>query len=304
MALLGLFRSKVDPVDAEATRDIGKVVPICDESACGGECTTEYEAELEAGDKAFGKLKIDHETPLYGSSKAPRIHFVVPTSQTDWEHDACLEDEKSVQYGIYKWCESHGDGKGQLSCAVSSLAKDIMDMKVMRGTKNNVLVLPHFIWINDLTSDKVDETLSELVPALLSEELDIGQLLSKYPNLSEAGERSFALICSHAKRDKRCGIMAPYLKKAFDARLQKYGLYRDVSDRTPGGVDVIFVNHVGGHKFAANVQLFLKKPNMLIWLGRVTPTNVPYIVDGMIVPEEPRLPWPEKVRCVQKYQSW
>ncbi|CCE92098.1 Apd1p TDEL_0D05140 [Torulaspora delbrueckii] len=304
MGLLGLFKGKKDSVNAEATKDIGEVVEICDESSCGGECNGDEDAELEKGERAFGKLKIDHETPLYGSSRAPRIHFVVPTSQTDWEHDACLEDKKTVQYGIYKWCENHSDEGKSLTCAVSSLAKDIMDIEVMRGTKNNVLVLPHFIWINDLKSDKVDETLSDLVPKLLDKKQDRSKLLNEYSNLSDAGEKAFVLLCSHATRDKRCGIVAPYLKKSFDLRLQKSNLYRDISDRTAGGVNVVFVNHVGGHKFAANVQVFLRDPNVLIWLGRVTPNNVPYIVNGMIIPHQPKLPWPEKVRCIQKYQSW
>ena len=117
MGLLGLFKSKKDSVNAEATKDIDEVVEICDESSCGGECNGDEDAELEKGERAFGKLKIDHETPLYGSSRAPRIHFVVPTSQTDWEHDACLEDKKTVQYGIYKWCENHSDEGKSLTCA-------------------------------------------------------------------------------------------------------------------------------------------------------------------------------------------
>lgn len=304
-----LFGSKKQLVDAKATEEISKVVEICDESSCCSDCDQE-EPELAEGDKVFQRLKIDHETPLYNSSKAPKIHFVVPTSQTDWQHDACLENKSSVEYGIYKWCENNRNkyanvGPGQtLTCAVSSLPKDIMDIQVMRGKKNNVLVLPHFIWINGLTSDQVDETLDDLVPELLQKDIDKEKLLNKYTNLSEAVEKSFVLICSHMKRDKRCGKMAPYLKKAFDRHLQKEGLYRDVSDFRPGGVNVVFVNHVGGHKFSANVQVFLKDPQALIWLGRVTPTNVPYIVDGMIIPDIPKLPWPEKVRCVQKYQSW
>lgn len=311
MSVLRLFggKRKQDPVSQEATEEISKDAEICDESACCGDCA-EDEAELEKGDKVFSKLHIDHDKPLYNSSKAPKIHFVVPTSQTDWQHDACLENPNSVQYKVYNWCQDHADqyaavGDGQtLSCAVSSLPKDIMDIEVMRGTKNNVLILPHFLWIKDLTSDKVDQTLDELVPTLLQKDMDREKLLKQRTDLAEAGEHSFVLICSHAKRDKRCGIVAPYLKKAFEKGLVRHGLSRDNSDFRPGGVQIAFVNHVGGHKFAANVQIFLKEPNTLIWLARVTPTNVPYIIDGIIVPEKPKLPWPEKVRCIKKYDSW
>lgn len=310
VSIRDFFGRKQDAVNAEAKENIAKVVELCDGSSnCGSDCEEDM-AELANDDKVFDKMKIDHETPLYNSSKAPKVHFVVPTSQTDWQHDACSENKSFVQYRIQKWCQDHdskfsGVGKGQtLSCAVSSLPKDIMDIEVMRGTKNNVLVLPHFIWINGLKTEQVDETLDQLVPKLLSPDLNIDKLIEEHSNLSKAVEKAYVLLCSHAKRDKRCGIVAPYLKKAIDKQLQKHGLYRDNSDFRPDGVVVTFVNHVGGHKFAANVQIFLKDPCVLIWLGRVKPTNVPFIVDGMIVPEKPKLPWPEKVRCVQKYESW
>lgn len=309
MGLLRLFHRRGDSVSKDDAKKIEEVADICDESECCVDCSQE-DADLEELDRIFDKLKIDKSEALFNTSKAPKIHFVVPTSQKDWEHDACAENDKSVEYKISEWCKSNGGrfsdvGQGNsFTTAVSSLPKDIMDIQVMRGTKNNVLVLPFFIWINDLEATKVDETLEELVPILLNRSVSREQLLREKPYLSEAREQAFVFICSHAKRDKRCGITAPYLKKTFDKSLQNIGLYRDISDARPNGVNVAFVNHVGGHKFAANLQLFVKKNNSLIWLARITPTNVPCVVDGIILPEKPKLPWPEKVRCIQKYPQW
>ena len=258
----------------------------------------------------FKKLQIDKETPLFNSSKTPKLHFVVPTSQIDWQFDACMENEKSVQYKINQWCQDHADeylqtGEGQtLTCSVTSLPKDIMDIEVMRGTKNNVLILPHFIWINDLKSDDVKNTLDELVPVLLDHNLDKETLLKQKSNLSLAREKAFVFICSHTTRDKRCGVTAPYLKKTFEKQLQPHGLYRDNSDFRPDGVNVCFINHVGGHKFAGNVQIYLKNDHTLIWLGRITPKNVPTIAENVLIPEKPTLPLPEKVRCIKKYAAW
>lgn len=311
MGLFSIFKAGGgDKVSDQAAQEISDVAQICDESECCGDCSQEELEDLEELDKIFKKMKIDEETPLFRSSQAPKIHFVVPTSQIDWEKDACDENEQSVQHKVSRWCKTHVDkysgvGEGTtFTTAVSSMPKDIMDIQVMRGTKNNVLVLPYFIWINDLQADRVDDTLDELVPVLLDRSMTKEQLLAAKPYLSEAREQAFVFICSHTKRDKRCGIMAPYLKKSFDKQLQKQGIYRDVSDRRPDGVNVAFVNHVGGHKFAANLQIFLKKNNTLIWLGRITPTNVPCVVDGIILPAKAKLPWPEKVRCIQKYQLW
>ncbi|GAV52265.1 hypothetical protein ZYGR_0AG02560 [Zygosaccharomyces rouxii] len=308
MGLLKYFKSKSeDPISASDAQEISELIQVCEEDSCHGECEND-EGDIEEGEAAFSKLKIDHETPLYNSSKPPKLHFVVPTSQIDWAHDACSENTASVEYQISKWCESHESefekvGEGvKFNCAVSSLPKNIMDIQVMKRTKNNVLVLPHFVWIDDLTSDKVDETLDKLVPELLSKSTESLPLDSM--GLRLAKEQAFVFICSHMKRDKRCGVMAPYLKKSMDKQLQHLGLYRDNSDFSPNGVRVAFVNHVGGHKFSANMQIYLKNPNTLIWLGRVTPRNVPYVVNELIVPEKPRLPWPEKVRCLQKYNCW
>ena len=38
--------------------------------------------------------------------------------------------------------------------------------------------------------------------------------------------------------------------------MRPLGLYRDLHDERPGGVGVYFINHVGGHKFSANVMIY------------------------------------------------
>jgi hypothetical protein len=38
--------------------------------------------------------------------------------------------------------------------------------------------------------------------------------------------------------------------------LRPLGLLRDLHDERPGGVGIYFINHVGGHKFAANVIIY------------------------------------------------
>ncbi|KAH8149367.1 uncharacterized protein LAJ45_06446 [Morchella importuna] len=66
------------------------------------------------------------------------------------------------------------------------------------------------------------------------------------------------LLCSHKRRDARCGISAPILRKEFERHLRPLGLWRDMADMRPGGVKVLFINHVGGHKFSANVIVYRK----------------------------------------------
>lgn len=295
-------------LDEQAKQDIAKNIDIIDEGGC---LNCDCEDDIVAGEKVFDKMVIEKDTQLYNSSKVPKVHFIIPTSQMDWQFDACKEKPSSVQYKISEWCENNVEkyagagGEGvSFNCNVTSMPINILDIDAMRGSKNNVLVLPFGFWINDIRSEQVDNILDDLIPKLLDENLDLKKLIAEHPNLTEAKSKAYVFICSHTTRDKRCGIAAPILKKLFDKELQRHGLYRDNSDLRGGGVTVEYINHVGGHKFAANVQIYLKNQHTLVWLGRITPKNVPHIVNHLLVPENGKLPYPENVRCIKKYQSW
>ncbi|KAK5218903.1 hypothetical protein LTR72_008085 [Exophiala xenobiotica] len=105
------------------------------------------------------------------------------------------------------------------------------------------------------------------------------------------------LMCSHRTRDARCGQSAPLLRKELERILRPMGLYRDLHDDRPGGVGIYFINHVGGHKYSANVMIYrregrrkdgtdeetdgaplAKEAVQLIWLARVRPEDCENIV--------------------------
>ena len=102
-------------------------------------------------------------------------------------------------------------------------------------------------------------------------------------------------MCSHGTRDWRCGKSAPILKREFERHLRPLGLYRDSSDDRPGGVGIYFINHVGGHKYSANVFVYRRQGRASaeqkeegevlndeavqgIWLARVRPEDCENIV--------------------------
>lgn len=124
------------------------------------------------------------------------------------------------------------------------------------------------------------------------------------------------LMCGHAGRDGRCGVMGPVLKTEFEAALPRAGLEvldgpvvvadgsEDVSALEGGNTAagtaarmarVGLISHIGGHKFAGNVIVYL--PPLLktveggihplaghgIWYGRVEPRHVQGIVDETIL---------------------
>ncbi|EPS38405.1 hypothetical protein H072_7847 [Dactylellina haptotyla CBS 200.50] len=116
---------------------------------------------------------------------------------------------------------------------------------------------------------------------------------SSYLKSNECPHDYLILLCSHKHRDARCGQSAPLLLKELRRQLQPLGLYRDLDDYRPGGVGIYFINHVGGHKWSANMIIYRKKAGQGIWLARVKPNDIEAIVrwtvlDGKVQPEKIR----------------
>lgn len=82
------------------------------------------------------------------------------------------------------------------------------------------------------------------------------------------------LICGHAARDSRCGILGPLLQASFEAEFARRNIDADVAQ----------ISHIGGHKYAGNVIVYVPPTwdNALkgcgIWYGRVGPESVEGLV--------------------------
>ena len=105
-------------------------------------------------------------------------------------------------------------------------------------------------------------------------------------------------ICGHGGRDKRCGIMGPLLQSEFETQLRRVGI---PTTNSPPALDegsaveskarVGLISHIGGHKWAGNVIIYLPQDptgvNQLagkaIWYGRVEPKHVEGIVKETIL---------------------
>ncbi|KAG0056969.1 hypothetical protein BGZ83_002576 [Gryganskiella cystojenkinii] len=93
--------------------------------------------------------------------------------------------------------------------------------------------------------------------------------------------RAAIMICSHRKRDKRCGVTAPILQKEFKRILRS----KDMLGDCEGDVEIWLVSHIGGHKFAGNVIVH-KQEGMAVWYGRVDPCHCQAIVETTIEKNE------------------
>ncbi|OBA22688.1 altered inheritance of mitochondria protein 32 [Metschnikowia bicuspidata var. bicuspidata NRRL YB-4993] len=89
-------------------------------------------------------------------------------------------------------------------------------------------------------------------------------------------QKDLVLICGHAKRDIRCGVLAPLLEQEFLKVLEREGI--------AGNVDVGLISHIGGHAYAGNVIFFPANPSRMpvTWYERVFPENVQGIVQATI----------------------
>jgi len=120
------------------------------------------------------------------------------------------------------------------------------------------------------------------------------------------------LICSHRKRDVRCAVAAPKLEHAFAQTLEAkdWEVHTQLEDPTgppledyPDGDDkeaelnrrlqeldeslpkralVLMTSHIGGHKYAGNVIIYMPQ-GAGVWYGRVTTHEVASIVNTTIL---------------------
>ncbi|GLI79332.1 hypothetical protein PoHVEF18_007662 [Penicillium ochrochloron] len=131
-----------------------------------------------------------------------------------------------------------------------------------------------------------------------------------FPDTIDISHSPTILICGHSGRDKRCGIMAPVLETEFQRVLRGVGfdsVGSEIEGGVSGGVDapnhanVGLISHVGGHKYAGNVIVYIPPKMMVrssgsgsgptlhplagkgIWYGRVEPKHVQGIVDETVL---------------------
>jgi hypothetical protein len=128
------------------------------------------------------------------------------------------------------------------------------------------ILLPAFITIENVTPANIPKLITEVinpsstnVSPFPSDSLSLSPLALPEDSpfkVSACPHDYLILLCSHKTRDARCGQSAPLLRKEFERHLRPLGLIRDLHDERPGGVGIYFINHVGGHKFAANVLIY------------------------------------------------
>lgn len=297
----------------------GKKDPVTEISECGfeiSECLSECESCTSSYPSSIAKLEKtdDNGTSLWKTTANYGLHLIIPTGKSDWQHDA-VPNSGAYAKAVGNWADEHGSKVVGSTVKVSAsllLSSGLeRDHEYIEGSKGDVLILPLFVWIRGATASEIPKLLTKVIPDLTTQR-DAGatklksSTITDYPGVTIEIDvsKAYIFLCSHRSRDKRCGITAPIMKKELEFRLRELLLYRDSGDTTPGGVTVAFVNHIGGHKYAANALIYLKDSGKNIWLARIKPNNAQPIIDECIVNNGKV--WPNKVRLVQQFNpvSW
>lgn len=181
--------------------------------------------------------------------------------------------------------------------SASSLQKpDYTGARESSEQATTVLLLPSFTFVDSVTPTSIPDLVNRFIDHPSDPSNANGSTTTTVSGMNARPcELDYViLLCSHRRRDARCGITAPLIKRELERHLRPLGLDRDADDSRPGGVGIFFVSHVGGHKFSANVLVYRKKEQQMIWLARVRPEHckgvVKYtVLQGKVVHPESQL---------------
>ncbi|KAH8830233.1 Sucrase/ferredoxin-like-domain-containing protein [Flagelloscypha sp. PMI_526] len=302
----------------------GAGVPVTDASCrqCPDPCTEGHEPyparfDVDFETRMLGSVKPYRRQIIISTGKSDWPREVTEESGSLAEHlqqtvqespsqPATTSDTSTIHVnGLFKESEASRISILNGSHHTTSTSKDM----------ETVLVFPDYTVLTDVPKSKNGSQL--LYKASVDHSVPTGGLSV------EGGLSTFVLpysavilLCSHKRRDNRCAIAAPKLEHRFcetlahrgwtvDTQIDEHAL--EVSGSLDSAVDraahrssllraapsekralILKVSHIGGHKFAGNVNIYLPT-GIGIWYGRVTTHEIEAIVehtieDGKILP--------------------
>ncbi|GAB1314911.1 Altered inheritance of mitochondria protein 32 [Madurella fahalii] len=277
-------------------------------------------------------FEIDHKAPINGLISNYAQHVLVCTGKDDWpsriEEDNGGDNLAADLRELVGRGGKFSDPFHNISVLNSSFPSSPSPKQRPELQTTSAYILPQFKYIPYLPRVSFDSVEALVKGYLLPEKLHPmhdglspihrDRLLRKpaYQNLlwgvKDVSE-VVVLICGHGGRDQRCGTYGPLLRGEFEKRLPERGFevlkgaVEVEGDEVPavegekGGeagypyARVGLISHIGGHKFAGNVIIYLP-PGLGtkdgerhplaghgIWYGRVEPRHIEGIVGETIL---------------------
>lgn len=269
---------------------------------------------------------------MLGSVKSYNRQVVISTGKSDWESKitdakgslaAHLENLKESIPDEPKATHHRASVKAPRQAAGLFRTSDSTNVSVLNGSirsisdddeSESVLVFPDFKVVTEVQSsiqgaqDLWDSSLDPSVnrTGAFPEKSQLKTWVLPYSCV--------ILLCSHKKRDNRCGISAPKLEHALIRSLEHHGWDADTQIESPSYTYgspledlaltaeareeiiktqlkesaiskralIVKVSHIGGHKYAGNCIIYTPQ-GAGVWYGRVTPHDVESIVENTII---------------------
>ncbi|CAK7216266.1 Altered inheritance of mitochondria protein 32 [Sporothrix bragantina] len=295
-------------------------LPFSTVSSCPSPtCTCEPTPELPEN------LPIDYKSPLNGLIGAYDEQVLICTGTSDWPsriEDANSGDNLAADLKeLFGRGGTYSDPYHHVSVLNASFPASVPHNTDLQSS--SVYLLPSFTYVPFLPRLSFDavEALAQgfLLPERLHSAHD-GLLspihrdrLTRRPavrnllyGVRESIPDVLVLICGHGGRDARCGIMGPVLQAAFERELARVGFQVEQGPVEIDGEDSVasaktsarvgLISHIGGHKFAGNVIVYLppslRTPDGVaahplagygVWYGRVEPQHVEGLVQETVL---------------------
>ncbi|KAG8883443.1 hypothetical protein FRB97_006571 [Tulasnella sp. 331] len=281
---------------------------------------------------------VDLTSDMLGSVKPYYRQVVISTGKNDWQKEV-TEAKDTLAFHLNEVHASHvskADSEKWPAKDAASVpgvfeASSTTRLGILNGshhttcqdhTKETVLIFPDYKVVTNVDATvKGAEALWDQIlnPAVGRAGRSVPASLVKSWTLPY---QAVLLLCSHKRRDARCAIAAPVLKRALTSSLESCGweVHDQVDDpecseekaveevpesereattlqhlkalTTPGGNEtkralVLYNSHTGGHKFAGNIIIYF--PNGTgVWYGRVSSHEIAAvtktITEGRIFP--------------------
>ena len=237
----------IEEVDLSAS----PFVSLSDCHSCSSPCADEDHPHYPS------YLKINREKPLLYSVKPYTRHVLISTGKDDWEGH--IEDDKdslaphlsrAIAEGQRRQKESSGGEVPRIMLTNSSKKAETWD-----GPGWQVCVLPDQLLIDNVTPEQCDDFFEAFLKSEVGQSpFGVTDDVAETFREVRAGKTTFVvrsllpkavvMLCSHKRRDKRCGVTAPFLNKEFKRILRSKDILGD-SDRD---VEIWLVSHIGGKK--------------------------------------------------------
>ncbi|KAI1736687.1 Sucrase/ferredoxin-like-domain-containing protein [Xylaria scruposa] len=293
-------------------------VPRCPSPTC--ECADT--PEMPQG------LPIDYKANLNGLMASYAEQVLICTGRNDWpsriEEDNSGDNLAADLKELIGRGGTYSDPFHNISVLNSSFPSSISRRPQLQTT--SAYLLPSFKYVPFLPRVSFDSVQALVKGYLLPEKLHpmndgLPQIhkdrllrIDAYRHLLH-GVRDvddvLVLICGHGGRDMRCGVMGPVLQAEFERQLPQVGLevlhgplidesvsapaLSGTREERPLTARVGQISHIGGHKFAGNMIIYLPptfkdnvgSPHPLaghgVWYGRIEPKHVEGVIQETIV---------------------